>query len=145
MIEIPDKINIWKFHKKYPIVITTNGFVKNNGECVMGRGVALEAKNKFSKLPFELGEYINKFGNKVFHFQKYNLFTFPTKHNWWENSDIQLIEKSCKELKEFKENMNIDKIFLPKVGCGNGKLNWDDVKLILEKHFNDTYYIVSDI
>jgi len=36
------KDDIWKYHDRHtPIVITTNGYVKRNGECVMGRGIAL--------------------------------------------------------------------------------------------------------
>jgi len=38
--------NIWNYYNKGNwIVITTNGTIKKNGEAVMGRGVALEAKN----------------------------------------------------------------------------------------------------
>ncbi len=144
MIEILDKIDIWKFHKKYPIVVTTNGFTKKTGECVMGRGIALEAKTKFPELSIKLGNNIKNFGNKVFYFSEYNLFTFPTKYNWWEKSDINLIEKSCKELVEFVDNNKIERIFLPRPGCGNGKLNWDDVKKILEKYLDNRFYIVNN-
>jgi len=49
-----DKINLWE----YPAdarVITTNGFVKNNGEAVMGRGCAREAARKYPRLPLFWG------------------------------------------------------------------------------------------
>lgn len=51
--------NIWDYHEKgYWIVITTNGTVKANGEAVMGRGVALQAKRKYQGLPWRLGQEI---------------------------------------------------------------------------------------
>lgn len=40
------KGNIWTLYDSDPtcyICITTNGFVKSNGEAVMGRGTALQA------------------------------------------------------------------------------------------------------
>jgi len=52
--------------------ITTNGFVKANGECVMGRGCAKQAANYWPDLPAVLGGAIKKFGNVVIilkHFQ----------------------------------------------------------------------------
>lgn len=49
----------------YPdaICITTNGFTKRNGDCVMGRGCAKQAKEMWPKVPFDLGKLIRKNGN----------------------------------------------------------------------------------
>ena len=61
--------DIWDFHKAgFFIVIPTNGFIKNDGECVMGRGLAYEAKRRFPDLPLELGKRIREYGNVVFVF-----------------------------------------------------------------------------
>jgi len=90
--------DIWDWYGKSTIVISTNGFVKNNGECVMGRGVAFQAKNRFPPLPRLLGRHIGLHGNGVFLFLQYDLITFPVKHNWWEKADPILIERSAKQL-----------------------------------------------
>jgi len=45
--------------------ITTNGFIKSNGTCVMGRGCAKEAASKWLELPGRLGDLIKKMGNMV--------------------------------------------------------------------------------
>jgi hypothetical protein len=45
--------------------ITTNGFVKANGECVMGRGCAKQAATYWPDLPKLLGGAIQKYGNVV--------------------------------------------------------------------------------
>ena len=140
--------NLWDFHKKgFWIVIPTNGFVKTNCEAVMGRGLALQAKQKFPEISSELGISLKECGNKIAIFYKYYLLTFPVKHNWWEKADILLIEKSTKVLKNLldEEDCRIKTpIYLPRVGCGNGMLNWKDVKQILEKHL-DERFIICDL
>jgi len=93
--------NIWDYYDKGNwIVITTNGTIKQNGECVMGRGVALDAKIRFPEFPLKLGYMIEHAGNIVADFPKYRIITFPVKNNWFEKADINLIEKSCRALKE---------------------------------------------
>jgi len=128
------------------IIIPTNGFVKNDGSAVMGRGLAWQAKERFPCLPFDLGERLKEYGNHVFVFSRYRLITFPVKHNWMEIADLQLIEKSCKQLQEiFKYNLSglPTPVYLPKVGCGNGKLDWNVVKPILEKYLDDRFVVVE--
>jgi len=113
----------------------------------MGKGLALQAKEKFPELPLELGTRITHYGNKVFVFMLYRLIMFPVKSVWYENAKLELIEKSCKELKEiFRYNLSDlpVPVYLPKVGCGNGGLNWNEVKPILEKILDDRF-IVCDL
>jgi hypothetical protein len=47
------------------ICITTNGFVKKNGEAVMGRGCAKQALQRYPSISFTLGNRIVTGGNKV--------------------------------------------------------------------------------
>ena len=69
------------------VCITTNGFVKSNGQCVMGRGCAKTASERFPDLPSRLGSYINRYGNRVFDMGRFgrsrdertHLVTFPVK------------------------------------------------------------------
>lgn len=65
------------------IVITTNGFVKKTGDCVMGRGCAKTAAELMPKLPLKLGQAIGRNGNIVQvvhrHFDTYDIIAFPVK------------------------------------------------------------------
>jgi hypothetical protein len=72
------------------IAITTNGFVKRERICVMGRGCARQAAVRL-ELPCKLASRISAEGNHVFHFPEHRLITFPVKHNWWEAADLGLI------------------------------------------------------
>lgn len=131
----------WKLKSEYTyLVITTNGFVKSSGAAVMGRGIALQAKNKYSGIEYLLGQMITDSGNIV---QKIlpDIISFPVKHNWWEKADIELIKSSCIQLLELiGEN---ETVLLPKPGCGNGGLRWEDVKIEVEKILDDRFTIIS--
>ena len=141
--------NIWDFHKKgHWIVITTNGTVKSNGEAVMGRGVALQAKQRFPKLPGQLGKFLREFVNTVHPFPQYRLITFPVKHNWNETADPALIEESCQRLLGwFSYDTGLDhfvkEVYMVRPGCGNGGLDWKDVKPVLEKYLDDRFIVVQ--
>ena len=132
--------DIWEYSGKRWIIITTNGTIKRDGTCVMGRGIAEQAKDRYPELPKLLGDYIGKFGNKIMPWWNKSLITFPVKHNWWEDADLKLIEKSCQELAEF---LGPSPGAMVRPGCGNGGLSWSTVKPILEKYFSDNILIVE--
>lgn len=130
--------NIWTAHDPSYLMITTNGFVKNNGKAVMGRGIAREAALNYTKLPGELGICIKEMGNVPFLFEEYKLITFPVKHHWAEAADLKLIEQSAFFLqRKFNLLPRFDNATfeVPRPGCGNGQLAWDDVKPIMVKYF----------
>jgi hypothetical protein len=125
------------------ICITTNGALNAKGKCVMGRGVALTAKEKWEGIDKRLGVFIKANGNIVqilwyvpsLHV---TIVAFPVKHHWKEKADLKLIETSCKQLRELMDQEGWSKIILPRPGCNNGRRDWDtEVKPILQKHFRD--------
>ena len=122
--------NLWdyRFHRNVVLCITTNGYVKKKShEAVMGAGCALEATKLYPGINKILGELILKNGNIV-QFIFDNILAFPVKHNWWESANIELIVKSANELKEIADNNKETIYLLPRPGCGNGYLKWEDVK-----------------
>jgi hypothetical protein len=143
MIEIVG--NMWKIDCD-AICVTTNGIIKKDGTAVMGAGVAHQAKIRYPSLPRELATALRLTGNHVYHIPQSdctNIITFPTKHNWKDDSDIALIEQSCKELVVLTDKSRWNKIVLTRPGCANGKLDWSIVKPILEKHLDDRFIIIS--
>lgn len=151
--------NIWDYYDKgHWICVTTNGNIKKNGEAVMGKGLALEATKKVPEfsghsLQYWLGTRISVYsndpfkGNRLNSFSEVKVFCFPTKWNWWDKSDLCLIAVSAFELWEYVENAYIHieaPIYLPRVGCGNGGLKWEEVKVILEKYLDDRFVVVHN-
>ena len=128
------------------IVIPTNGFVRNDGTAVMGRGLAWQAKERFPILQLDLGERLKEYGNHVFVFSRYRIITFPVKHKWMEDANVNLIQRSCMELMKVVEDAHgvfSLPIYIPRVGCGNGKLDWNNVKPILASSLDDRFIVIS--
>lgn len=71
--------------------------------------------------------------------------SFPVKHNWFENADLRLINKSAKLLIEMADKMKWSTVVIPRPGCGNGNLDYDaHVKPLLESLFDDRFIIVTN-
>ena len=135
--------DLWEFDGI--IAVTTNGSIKRDRTCVMGRECARQAVARFREQPHKLGTRISAEGNHVFHFPEHGLITFPVKHNWWEAADLGLIERSARELLNLTEGKNIkEAVYLPRPGCGNGRLKWEDVKKILSPILkSDQFHMVT--
>ena len=130
------------------VCITTNGITDKNGNAVMGKGIALQAKNLFH-CEAMLGNYLKQYGNRCFNLGKYKrdneiftLFSFPTKYHWKEDSDVTLICKSAEQLVEMCNKFNITKCYLPPVGCGAGNLKWNNVEPWLSVILDDRFIVV---
>jgi hypothetical protein len=129
--------DLWQhFHEKgHQIGISTNGFVKRNGDAVMGRGCAHEATLLSPRTARTLGTYIKLRGNVPGYIDvpdekawgAYRLMILPVKHNWWERADLSLIKASVNFLAAEAQGHPEITFHVPRLGCGNGKLDWNTV------------------
>lgn len=136
--------DIWEGDSEVTCV-TTNGVVKSNGMAVMGKGTALQAVERYPNCQFTLGWCLIRFGNvpHIINTSPY-IVSFPVKYNWRDDADIGLIYKSAMKL-EFMANLfNWTSIALPRPGCGNGGLKWEEVKSILTPLFDDRFWVYSE-
>ena len=136
--------NLWDFYDiGETVCITTNGHVGRAGTAVMGRGTAKQAASKFPTLPLALGSLLRATGNHVYLLCP-GIFSFPVKHHWAMDADLYLIRRSCLELKTLAGLYQLSRVYLPRPGCGNGNLQWKDVKPVLEMHLygDDDRFIV---
>ena len=62
---------------------------------------------------------------------------FPTKNHWRNDSTLEYIDAGLKNLKLQIEKYKIKSIAIPHLGCGCGKLKWDDVRELIRKHLSD--------
>lgn len=136
-------------------VVTTNAMIRSNGGLVMGGGIALAAAKKFAgnycglpSIEHYLGHMVRTQGNHCFvtpyHEQGGVLVSFPTKNDWRDDSDLDLIDRSAYELLQLWALYNWDIVVLPRVGCGLGNLDWNkQVKPVLNKYFNDQFVVVT--
>ena len=119
----------------------------NTVNCVgvMGKGIALQFKQAYpdnfrayskacQKGEVQLGKTFTVPTNGLIN-PKY-IINFPTKHHWREKSKIHNIEKGLAELVAEIQRLGIRSIAVPPLGCGNGGLNWGEVKPLIEAAFS---------
>jgi O-acetyl-ADP-ribose deacetylase (regulator of RNase III) len=106
---------------------------------VMGKGIALQFKNKYPEMFKSYRQICEKHlfdvGNLyLWKSSKKWVLLFPTKKHWRNPSKIEYIESGLKKFVENYERLGIESIAFPKLGCGNGNLDWNIVKPIMEKY-----------
>jgi len=113
---------------------------------VMGKGVALQFKERYKEnyrvykkksdaKELKVGDVLvvkdhDLSGAKL-------IFNFPTKQHWRGNSKIEYIESGLEDLKRKIIEYGVKSIALPPLGCGNGGLDWNVVRALIEKKLND--------
>jgi O-acetyl-ADP-ribose deacetylase (regulator of RNase III) len=61
------------------------------------------------------------------------LINFPSKKHWRQPSKLEWIVEGLKDLRRVVEEKGIRSIALPPLGCGNGGLDWSDVRPEIER------------
>lgn len=115
-----------------------------NTDGIMGKGIALQFKNQF---PNNYKEYVKACKNRSIDIGKLLVFeeetllngnkliiNFPTKTTWRKPSEYSYIEIGLKNLVEIIEKYEIKSIAIPPLGVGNGGLDWNIVKQLLQKY-----------
>lgn len=121
--------------------------IVNTVNCVgiMGKGIALQFKKKWPE-NFKAYEKACRAGQvrpgKMFVHdlgrlagKPYFIINFPTKDHWRGKSELSFIEDGLKDLVCVVEAHGIRSIAIPPLGCGNGGLDWEVVRPMIEKAF----------
>lgn len=120
--------------------------IVNTVNCVgvMGKGIALQFKNKW---PDNFTQYhaackagavrpgkMNVYDAGAYA-QPHFIINFPTKDHWRGNSKLSFIQVGLKDLIAQVQALDIRSIAIPPLGCGNGGLDWANVKPMIEAAF----------
>jgi O-acetyl-ADP-ribose deacetylase (regulator of RNase III) len=108
---------------------------------VMGKGVAKSFREQY---PSMYTEYRRLCDRGVLTVGKLHLWkgenrwvlNFPTKTTWRLPSKLDYIEAGLKTFVATYESMGIVSASFPPLGCGNGNLNWSDVRPLMESYLN---------
>lgn len=116
---------------------------------VMGKGIAADFKKYYPEMfqqykllcdkgLFDIGTlFLYKTSNKW-------VLNFPTKKHWRGKSTLEYIEKGLSKLVSDATKLQITDIAMPKIGCGNGGLEWEtEVKPLVEKYLKKAPINVS--
>jgi O-acetyl-ADP-ribose deacetylase (regulator of RNase III) len=160
--------NLFESEMADAICILTNGFVNTQGANTMGKGCALEAKQRWPGIQMSVGDAIRHGGNDtrvltVLGSEEwdgficlpprlgwpaltvpYHILMFPTKNHWSEPSDLGLIQKSCVQLMELTDQRGWQSVVLPRPGCGAGGLSWEnEVRPLISAILDDRIYVIT--
>ena len=110
-----------------------------NTTGAMGAGIALEFALRYPEMYedyvvkckegiIRVGkiDYYNATDKKIINFPTKQYFKYPSRIEWIEQGLIDFVNTYKRE--------GITSVAFPKLGCANGKLNWADVKRVMEKH-----------
>lgn len=114
---------------------------------VMGKGIALQFKNQFpynykvySKAckegTFKIGDLLVVEEESLLNGKKI-IINFPTKIDWRKPSEYSYIEEGLKKLVELIEQKNIKSIAIPPLGAGNGGLEWNKIKAMMQYYLRN--------
>jgi len=109
--------------------------IVNTVNCVgvMGKGIALEFKNKHPDM-FE--DYLRRCQQGEVHpgipylyrsLLPPQIINFPTKDHWKSVSRISDIERGLEYLLKHYQEWGVTSLAIPPLGCGNGQLEWRQV------------------
>lgn len=113
---------------------------------VMGKGIALQFKERY---PQNFKAYADACKRnevqigKMFVFRELELngekiiINFPTKVEWYRNSQYNYIEEGLKDLVRVIIENHIKSISIPPLGCGNGGLKWETVKALMQQYLGE--------
>jgi O-acetyl-ADP-ribose deacetylase (regulator of RNase III) len=110
---------------------------------VMGKGLALQFKRAF---PNNYDQYRRARGSgelqtgMVFAAPVADgrwIVNFPTKRHWRHPSKLSYIEDGLDALVAFIARERAESVAIPRLGCGNGGLPWDQVRLLIETKLTD--------
>lgn len=113
---------------------------------IMGKGIALMFKERFPR-NFEaytraceasevrIGRmFVTE--NKEFFGPRW-IINFPTKTHWRVKTRIEWVEQGLKDLVRVIRNKDIHSMSIPPLGCGNGGLDWREVRPLIVSALED--------
>jgi O-acetyl-ADP-ribose deacetylase (regulator of RNase III) len=106
---------------------------------VMGKGLAQAYKDRYPQM-FEA--YKSICSRKLLDIGKLwlwrggaqQILNFPTKTHWRYPSKIEYVEAGLLKFVDQYEKQGIREISFPRLGCGNGGLDWIEVRALMERH-----------
>ena len=121
---------------------------------VMGKGIALQFKKAYlnnykayekacKNNEIQVGKMFVTLDSNTTSGER-TIINFPTKTSWKKPSEYKYIEDGLENLVEVINTNNIKSIAIPPLGAGNGGLNWEKVKIIIEQklaHLNVDIYV----
>ena len=143
MVMVEQQMNLFDVGSEYALVQCASS------DLALGKGIATEFNKRFdlrNKLVRRYGEeLIGEFkaygGGAVLYSDTENgrdFFVLITKEMYWGKPTYTTLRQSLTSMKYKCLQLNIDKLAMPKIGCGLDRLDWPSVKRIISDVFWNT-------
>lgn len=108
---------------------------------VMGKGIAKEFKKRYPRMFREYRELCDAGSLEVgkLHLWRSDtrwVLNFPTKTTWKLPSKLEYVESGLRKFVDTYKELGITSISFPPLGCGNGNLDWYDVRPVMESYLS---------
>lgn len=114
----------------------------------MGAGLAKAIADLYQTAPGVFGVMFKSSGPGVYRAtcSKHDgttasLISFPTKVLWREPAIWEVTRRSITQLVALVDSQGLDRVYVPKVGCGLGGLDWKMVSEVLEEMLDERFTI----
>lgn len=120
---------------------------------VMGKGIAKDFKRIYPEMFKQYQQHCERKKltvGKLWLYKTSNkwILNFPTKTTWKKPSNLKYIEDGLQTFVKSYAERGITSVAFPKLGCGNGELDWNDVRPLMEQYLKqlpiDVFIYIPD-
>lgn len=142
LVDVLSPESLVTYMKTGDLLLSRMKTLVNTVNCVgvMGKGIALGFKKQY---PPMFADYVTrckkkqvKLGEPYFYQvnQNRSIVNFPTKGHWQNSSKLEDVESGLQFLAANAKAWGITSMAVPPLGCGNGGLDWEDVRPLINKY-----------
>lgn len=67
-----------------------------------------------------------------------NVFNLVTKECYYDKPTLKTMYSALVSMREHCDILHVEKLGIPMIGCGLDKLNWGEVKILIQQVFKDS-------
>ena len=117
-----------------------------SADFALGAGIAKEFEKRYhlrEDLLLAFGDkwyldYDDKLPGDAFLHKEKKVIDLITKTRYWHKPTMYSLGRALKKMKNGCEKLGINKIAMPKIGCGLDRLKWNEVSELIKDVFSDT-------
>ena len=139
--ETPSDLPFMLTYRRTSVMDSPAQTLVNTVNCVgvMGKGIAKAFRERYPAMfaPYKrlCDDNLLQPGKLwLWQGEDHSILNFPTKVHWRSPSRIEWVEQGLQKFVESCEARRITSISFPRLGCGNGGLDWDDVRPLMERY-----------
>ena len=104
-------------------------------DCKLGKGVAKLFRHKFGRVAELEEQHVPVGGVAVLREGDRFIYNLVTKEKYYDKPSIHTLKASLEELRRKVEESGVERVAMPRIGCGLDKLRWEDVRKLLVEVF----------